>query len=256
MTTGIPEPLRVWANSTLACGFLGGGIGVLQGVLGGGVAGGTPGLVAPTPLLAAAYSVNGMLVGGVYFAFRGAILQAMPTPATPNDVRWASTGAGMLTGFGAWGMFGGGLRRAPLGAAILGGTGLLGQVFIDSVAYLGKEGGGGQLRLGAVGKGPGVSSGGGRDGGESTLSLPTKDVQPQHQPSLERPGTGRVLSWFPVTLSPRDSDEFRLQKERRRLQELNEVLGFAAPAVHPKAIELARREKEALEALGRKSSSK
>jgi len=204
--------MQLWANQTLGCTTLGIAAGAIQSFLGRG--GGVP-----APLLCTAYGVNSMALGGIFFALRGLALVglAQQQPPSPTEARLVSGAMGGVTGMLAWGLAGGGLRRAPVGAALLGSLGLVGQVAFDALEGALAQEAGGAAAVAAAGAG--------------------------------RAGQWRNVAWLPVTLSPAASDEARLAKEKRRLVELDQVLGLVSPTVHPKALELAARERAALERL-------
>ena len=218
------EEFKFWANATMSCGFLGGCAGFVHHKLLSGLLSNTRVTNANTATIVVAQTLNSMLIGGLFFALRGAALSALPRPLGTDDARWASLGAGAVTGFGTLGMFSGSARKGCAGALYFGALGYLGQVCTDTFLY--------------------------SEGHAQVTPAPL----PHNYVLLpaERPGVGSsTLSWLPVNMSPRESDEVRLDKERRRLQELDEVLGLATPSVHPKALELAAREKMALKALGK-----
>ena len=223
------DAVSQWANQTLACSAAGCALGAIQGFVGRG--GGLP-----TPVLVTAYGVNALALGGIFFALRGGVLSAAPRPLQPAELRWVSGGAGAAVGLGAWSLAGGGLRRAPAGAALLGALGLAGQLAYEAVDA---------ARGSPSGAGAGAGAGGGGGGGGSGAA-----------PAPASPAPARAnVAWLPVSLSPTASDAARLLKERRRLVELDQVLGLAPPAVHPKAVELAAREEAALKAMAARSSS-
>jgi hypothetical protein len=237
--TTTSSPLSLWANQTLACSAAGCAAGAIQGFLGRG--GGLP-----TPVLVTAYGVNALALGGIFFALRGAAVAALPGGAAASgDRRWASAGAGALTGLGAWGVAGGGLRRAPAGGALLGALALAGQVAFDA------------LEAARQGEGA-VAAGSGRVAGaqqqqqqqQPAAAGASGSAGGAPQPPAPEAAQWAPLPWLPLNMSPAGADAARLAKEQRRLVEVEQLLGLASPAVHPRALELAARERAALRALG------
>jgi hypothetical protein len=185
----------------------------------------------PASMLATAYGVNALTLGGLYFALRGGALVALSQhqqrPPLPSELLGLSGGVGGLLGAAVWGTVGGGLRRAPMGAALLAGLGVAGQLAYDAIEGELVASGGGQV----LGAGDGSSSSS-SSAGPSGAAAPWSNVP-----------------WLPVSLSSTASDEARLRKERLRLAELEQVLGITQPVMHPMAVELARREQAALRAI-------
>ena len=226
----IPEEVRWWANATMSCGVIGGCAGFLHHKFLSGLLSNVKvhNASVPTATLVVAHTLNCTLIGGVYFASRATALKFFASPSE-NDIRVVSMGAGAVTGFGVYSVFSGSFRKGLLGAVGFGAAGLLGQLCTEFMWQSARK--------------------------QSSLSPESSSTIIFEQTPAERPGLGpTTLSWLPINLSPRESDQVRLNKERRRLQELNEVLGLASPFVHPKAIELLSRERSAIEAI-RKSQS-